>query len=127
MRKKVRPAAGVAAVMRATASIHLIGFVALRCSAVLIPDETLNMGCKDWNSEWGFPCTDPHDGWKRVWGNTYPIIAWWPPTKAQLPAYAAANFTLVYSNAVQFAGNVSDAMALDEMAAFVEEASTPKP
>jgi hypothetical protein len=97
-------------------------------AAASLPDEKANIGCKDWEGAWGFPCRDPHDGWSPVWGDEYPIIAWSQPTQERLPQYAAANFTLTFTRLDPIGGkhnltDESDASSLDRVVDFVEEAS----
>eukprot|EP00041_Stephanoeca_diplocostata_P035753 m.1273087 g.1273087 ORF g.1273087 m.1273087 type:complete len:991 (+) comp24751_c0_seq59:115-3087(+) len=60
--------------------------------------------CKNASSDWPLPCRNSAQEQisKYVFGGTFPIVAWWPPTipvrgedPAQFNAYVAANFNMV--------------------------------
>lgn len=89
----------------------------------LLPEETRNLGCKNWEAPWPFPCRNPKAGWAPAWNDEYPIIAWWQPTVDQLPAYAKANFSLVFTRNDWDGHDLTDDAAIDVVAAYVEAAA----
>jgi len=65
------------------------------------------------------PCRSPREDWEFKMKDQFVISAWWPPTLAAMPDYAAAGFNLVMGGnigaACQSSGAVGTPATIDEM------------
>jgi hypothetical protein len=115
----------VALMLLRTADANLPTLVPNPLAGTGFPSEHDNFLCSRFSGNeslgdtFELPCRSPREDWEFKMKDQFVISAWWPPTLAAMPDYAAAGFNLVMGGnigaACQSSGAVGTPATIDEM------------